>query len=639
MESSSRLGITLGWTKTSEVPTLTELRVALGFGRESGPRHLFFKKHIKKYAAGFTTKDDAPGETFTRWRDPSHQAVFREMAQGFLNKHGMLFWQDDGDVADRQAYRCSRNREQLLILLAQLFFRQNEQSNKKKASAQSVSISSHGPGATSPEQRDIFPNSDNERTSNNLASVTPPSGRGNTRETAIDIDALDKSPSPPVAGTREDPQVKDESDDELPTLLALTLSPRRGTRNPPQKSSVQELSRGPHAQAVNDTPMADPFDDSHSHGGPANTGDGRDKRPATAEPEENNRPSKAPRHEPGASDEMDIATAHDAALTLARERALIGRTSPRVRQQRRLEDHYQGDEYAAYFRSLSEEAKEAARRERRAFSARKTPGRLPAPMAMMGDNPPGDNGGCSTGAIDNHSSTGDQDAAIRADGRTIASEDGDGDPVEEGDHAPDNSPKQSRSPTPDMEATSQNAEPQDVPPQPTEHPVDEPDPEREPTLEREQSVDLPGEEQHMDIGPSLSPPEDHHRGEKHDVNGLKFDDGMDKKLKKAALIHNIDFTVYNQNGETTSGWTPPGDFFHLSFEGLINALPLKRPRGLSLCLEGHSRNKRFTRTACSQDRFEELQDRIKKMMEDKETLVALQDGDKPDFEIIIEPLK
>ncbi|KAJ4146658.1 hypothetical protein NW754_002123 [Fusarium falciforme] len=102
---------------------------------------------------------------------------------------------------------------------------------------------------------------------------------------------------------------------------------------------------------------------------------------------------------------------------------------------------------------------------------------------------------------------------------------------------------------------------------------------------------------------------------------------------------NIDYTVYNDEEEPVSSWSPPRYFFAMSFDELVEALPLKRPRGLRLCLEGAVKRKGFSRTACDQERFKLHQWRFGEMMRSWEDEIASKGGPKPSFEIIIEPLK
>ncbi|KAJ4314427.1 hypothetical protein N0V84_008890 [Fusarium piperis] len=102
---------------------------------------------------------------------------------------------------------------------------------------------------------------------------------------------------------------------------------------------------------------------------------------------------------------------------------------------------------------------------------------------------------------------------------------------------------------------------------------------------------------------------------------------------------NIDYTVYNDEEEPLSSWTPPRYFFSMSFDELVRALPLKRPRGLRLCLEGAVKRKGFSRTACDQERFRLHQSRFEEMMRSWEDEIASRGGPRPSFEIIIEPLK
>ncbi|UPK98977.1 hypothetical protein LCI18_009912 [Fusarium solani-melongenae] len=518
--------------KTKNIRTVTDLREILGFGRSEFDQSRTFKKAVKQFASEFIAEDGNPGSTFTRWSDSFHKKVFSDMARRFLEKHGREFW-PDSPITQRLQYE--RDHTQLLILLAQLFFRQNELCQRKT------------PEKTSKERSRKTPNKPASVDTSELTSSRT-YREGSTSETPIDLDDYNTSRC-------------------------------NGSRRPDNDGQVSNI---------------------------------RGKRPAPPQFEGNDRQIKTPRLNQEPPGETENSVAEYSTSTQPEELTL---TSGRVWQPLHRQGYIMGNECLERLEPYADNSKKKRQRTRGVF-VRGTQPPTSAPVAVM-----------ALESVENH--------------RDIASprhdaSDGpfDGSPRDSDRRFDFNTEhvvrRRSRSFTmrvmPDLGEGSL--------PEPDFQPEDEPNFELQTSPGREQAP-YQGREQ---ICVERERRQSHQSDLDSSVNECRANIETDN-ITASTSDFNIDYTVYNDEEEPVSSWSPPRYFFAMSFDELVEALPLKRPRGLRLCLEGAVKRKGFSRTACDQERFKLHQWRFGEMMRSWEDEIASKGGPKPSFEIIIEPLK
>ncbi|RSM18895.1 hypothetical protein CDV31_002217 [Fusarium ambrosium] len=497
--------------KTKDIPTVTELREILGFGRGQLDQSRAFKKAIKQFVSEFTAEDGTRGPRFTRWRDEFHRKVFSDMANGFLEKHGREFW-PDSSISQRFQYE----RDHV-----------------------------HEPSQTSSVLNDV------------------PSVLGNPPEPSTPEDS-NMQPSPPVHTQTGEVQLEDTNDG------SNTLE-------------VSESSSNTHR-----------------------------KRPAPPQFEDNDRRTKTLRRNQEPPNETD---SHDPEHSTPTRLEELSSTSGRVRQPLHRQGYIMGNECLERLEPYAESPKKR-QKETRGTSMGGIEPSTAAPMVVM-----------ALESVENHHD-------IVSSRRNTSDDPFDGSPGVSGrslDCGTEHTVRQrSRSFT--MGAMADLGE-QSLP-EPDLQPEDEPNIELQTSLEREQAPSQRQEQHLVEMERCQS-----HQSDFDSAVNERRDDTETDNNTASTNIFNIDYTVYNDEEEPVSTWIPPKYFFAMSFNELVEALPLKRPRGLRLCLEGAVKRKGFSRTACDQERFKLHQLRFGEMMRSWEDEIASKGGPKPSFEIIIEPLR
>ncbi|RSL64016.1 hypothetical protein CEP54_004883 [Fusarium duplospermum] len=587
--------------KTKDIPTVTELREILGFGRGQFDQSRAFKKAIKQFVSEFTAEDGTRGSRFTRWRDEFHRKVFSDMAKGFLEKHGLEFW-PDSPITRRFQYE--RDHGQLVHFLERLFFRQNELSYRKR---------SEKTNKRTPRNLEKSPEKPNFVDAPRLT----PSGScqaGKTKETPINLDDYNTSSD---NGSRHPDHDRQADPPRVETPSVLNGVPS-ALENPPEPSPPDDSNLQPspsiHTQ-TGDNQLEDTQDDSNTVEVFDSSSNTHRKRPAPPQFEDNDRQTKTPRR--NQEPPNDTASYNSKHFMPNRLEELCS-TSGRVRQPLHRQGYIMGNECLERLEPYADNAKKRRQRTRGVFT-RGTQPSTAAPVAVM-----------ALESVENHHD-------IDSSQRNASDDPSNGSPGAPGrsfDCGTENTARQrSRSFTmgvmPDFGEESLL--------QSDFQPEDEPNIELQTSLEREQAPSQ-GQEQHR---------VEMERCESHQSY---LDSAVNECLANAAntetdnntastSVFNIDYTVYNDEEEPVSTWTPPRYFFAMSFDELVEALPLKRPRGLRLCLEGAVKRKGFSRTACDQERFRLHQWRFGEMMRSWEDEIASKGGPKPSFEIIIEPLR
>ncbi|RSL88815.1 hypothetical protein CEP51_001565 [Fusarium floridanum] len=600
--------------KTKDIPTVTELREILGFGRGQFDQSRAFKKAIKQFVSEFTAEDGTRGPRFTRWRDEFHRKVFSDMANGFLEKHGREFWPDS---SISQRFQYERDHVRLVHFLERLFFRQNELSHRKRAET----THKRTPGKTleeSPEKPDLV----------NAPELTLHEScqEGQTKETAINLDdynaSSDNRSRHPGHDRQADPPRVEPSQtssvlNDVPSVLGNPPESSTPEPSPPDDSNMQPSP--PVLTQTGDVQLEDIHDGSNTLEISESSSNTHRKRPAPPQfedsdrqIEDSDRQTKTPRRD---QEHPKQTESHDPEHSTPTTLEELSSISGRVRQPLHRQGYIMGNECLERLEPYADNPKKRRQRTRGTSMGGTRPSTA-APVAVM-----------ALESVENHhdidssrhSTSGDpfdsppEGSSRRADCDT--------------DHAVQ---QRSRSFTmgimPDLGEQSL--------PEPAFQPEDETAFDSQMSLDREEDPPQ-GEEQHrveMERGES-------YRSDANSaVNECQAAAETDN-ITASTNVFNIDYTVYNDEEEPVSTWIPPKYFFAMSFNELVEALPLKRPRGLRLCLEGAVKRKGFSRTACDQERFKLHQLRFGEMMKSWEDEIASKGGPKPSFEIIIEPLR
>ncbi|KAM0440925.1 hypothetical protein ACHAPT_000228 [Fusarium lateritium] len=585
--SNPQRASSLEGVKTSEVPFVTTLRENLGFGSGASAHSKVFIEAIKQFASEFTTEDRSPASTFTKWSKDLDRKVCLDMANGFLEKRGREFWPDSSVT---QRYQYERDHAQLQNQLGQLFFRENELA-KKKPSRKSASVKPNESTAREPRRDGLTigtavdiddPDSLSEYTSgrsgHGFGTVSPKAEPG-------------RSPSSTLRG------VPEETCPERPPTEGSDLQPSRPLRT-----------------QTEDMPMEDTYDGPHSSETPTSTSNARGKRPAPPQHDENDRRTKTPRRNEETPNEAETYVPQYFTPTLLQEAGASSPISGRVRQPFHRQGYIMGNECLERLQPYADKPN-TRRKKTREVSARSTRPPMAAPMAVM-----------TLESVETRNVVGNSRHVAGDDPFEVAPE---GSASRANDDTEQAAGKLSRSPTmgllPNLGEGSL--------PEPDFQLGNEPAFQPETSVEAEQ-VSFNGEEQHR---VEVEQRQSQQSNRQSTVN--EFRSNSETGNIPSTNIFNIDYTVYNDEEEPVSGWTPPKHFFAMSFDELVKALPLKQPRGLRLCLEGAIKRKGFSRTACDQERFKLHQSRFGEMMRSWEDEVASKGGPKPSFEIIIEPLK
>ncbi|KAF4980813.1 hypothetical protein FZEAL_3267 [Fusarium zealandicum] len=602
-------------TKSTSIPSVKELRKTLGFGQKMVARDRAFRNATQKHVAEFTTEDDVLGNRFTKWRQASHQKVLFKMAHTFLEANGLWYWPDGLDGATEQRYQFSKDYAQ-------------------KSSSYALT-SCHGPRADNSEPRQITsPSSANTVGSNNRDMDRLLSVIGLTRETAINVDDI-SSPRPENYGLSFLTKVESHLDQASPTLQNAESVPRQAGHT--SRTPTEYIAR------------ADPYDDPHSPVQLGPLSSDREKRPTVTDPEESSHRVKVPRCSEEQLNETSPQLYQDDARLSLQEEALIGSSTSRVRQPVHRPGYITWEELDA--EDTSREVRRDALIDRHGASVENAwPARV-APVAPMesveGINTEGDMGDDFEGYVGRHIygnigpvvdvSLGHADADA---GDAAEVYDGIQDDV--GQH--NTVWKESRSPTPGQIHNQEIIRQTRLHLGSIAQSEGEPNLHPEASFERDETVNQQEEQPPVETERTQSQPED--APLEHETTQVQVKRDSSKK-DVTRPMHAIDFTVYTDSGESEPGWRPPQYFLDISYQFLIEALPLRQPAGLSLCLEisvgldefpGDSGDVVFERTTRGQARFRSLQIRMGRIIGDARQR-ASEKGTVPNIEIIITPLK
>ncbi|RTE81150.1 hypothetical protein BHE90_004318 [Fusarium euwallaceae] len=588
--------------KTKDIPTVTELREILGFGRGQFDQSRAFKKAIKQFVSEFTAEDGTRGPRFTRWRDEFHRKVFSDMANGFLEKHGREFWPDS---SISQRFQYERDHVRLVHFLERLFFRQNELSHRKRAET-TYKRTPRKTLENPPEKPDLV----------DAPELTPNGScqEGQTKETAINLDdynaSSDNGSHHPDHDRQADPPRVEPSQtssvlNDAPSVLGNPPEP-----SPPDDSNMQP-SPPVHTQ-TGDVQLEDIHDSSNTLEVSESSSNTHRKRPAPPQFENSDRQTKTLRRD---QEHPKVTESHDPEHSTPTTLGELSSISGRVRQPLHRQGHIMGNECLERLEPYAESPKKRQKGTRGTSMGGIEPSTA-APMAVM-----------ALESVENHHD-------IDSSRRNTSDDPFDGSPGVSGrsiDCGTEHTVRQrSRSFT--MGAMADLGE-QSLP-EPDFQPEDEPNIELQTFLEREHAPSQRQEQHLVEMERCQS-----HQSDFDSAVNERRDDTETDNNTASTNIFNIDYTVYNDEEEPVSTWTPPRYFFAMSFDELVEALPLKRPRGLRLCLEGAVKRKGFSRTACDQERFKLHQLRFGEMMRSWEDEIASKGGPKPSFEIIIEPLR
>ncbi|KAH7156275.1 hypothetical protein EDB81DRAFT_880601 [Dactylonectria macrodidyma] len=116
-----------------DIPNVTKLCEELGYE----PRRSPLKTAMDRYIYEFTTDRGEKGESFTRRKEPLHEAGIRSLTEKFLDQdgNGPLFWPDHPAFPWSGRLQYSTHRDQIRSAVHKLFWRyivQNKQNNQKR---------------------------------------------------------------------------------------------------------------------------------------------------------------------------------------------------------------------------------------------------------------------------------------------------------------------------------------------------------------------------------------------------------------------------------------------------------------------------------------------------------------------------
>ncbi|KAL5590638.1 hypothetical protein FOBRF1_014195 [Fusarium oxysporum] len=182
--------------KIGNIPKITPLQIALGYPR-SNPSSRFFVQAYKKFIEGYKTSDGVPGASLIKWTDARQRVDLEYMAKTFavIEGRGQQYWPSSESSSSGDSLIWGQDDETIVKLLAQLFFRHNQQEHQK--------------GPNSPSKK--------KQAARNERQRSQTLGQSNVM-----------SPSVPGEKMDTDPWNEDDSDNDptLPDLDTLLLRPR-----------------------------------------------------------------------------------------------------------------------------------------------------------------------------------------------------------------------------------------------------------------------------------------------------------------------------------------------------------------------------------------------------------------------------
>ncbi|KAG5797290.1 hypothetical protein H9Q69_003673 [Fusarium xylarioides] len=118
--------------KIGDIPKITPLQIALGYPR-SDPSSRFFVQTYKKFIEGYKTSGGVPGVSLIKWTDARQRVDLEYMAKGFaiIEGRGKQFWPASESSSSGDSLIWPQDDQKIVKLLAQLFFRHNQQEHQK----------------------------------------------------------------------------------------------------------------------------------------------------------------------------------------------------------------------------------------------------------------------------------------------------------------------------------------------------------------------------------------------------------------------------------------------------------------------------------------------------------------------------
>lgn len=118
--------------KIGDIPKITPLQIALGYPRSDSSSR-FFVQTYKKYIERYKTRDGVPGISLLKWSDATQRIELEDMAKKFavIEGRGQQFWPASESSSSADSLIWGQDSEKIVKLLAQLFFRHNQQEHQK----------------------------------------------------------------------------------------------------------------------------------------------------------------------------------------------------------------------------------------------------------------------------------------------------------------------------------------------------------------------------------------------------------------------------------------------------------------------------------------------------------------------------
>ncbi|RBR07962.1 hypothetical protein FVER53590_10835 [Fusarium verticillioides] len=204
--------------KTGDIPRITPLQIALGYPRSS-PDSKFFVQAYKKFIEGYRTCNGAPGVSLIRWIDKTQREELEAMAKRFavVEGRGQQFWPASESSSSGDSLVWERDTEKIIKLLAQLFFRHNQQEHQK------------GPSSPSKKKQAIRHERHRSQTIGQSTVVSP-----SMPSEEMDTDLCNEV----------------DSDDDLPDIDDILLRPMRPDNKTSSAGNVSNTTPPPQASTT-----------------------------------------------------------------------------------------------------------------------------------------------------------------------------------------------------------------------------------------------------------------------------------------------------------------------------------------------------------------------------------------------------
>ncbi|KAI1016512.1 hypothetical protein LB503_010298 [Fusarium chuoi] len=181
--------------KIGDIPKITPLQIALGYPRSNASSR-FFVQTYKKFIEGYKTCDGVPGVSLIKWTDARQRVDLEYMAKRFavIEGRGQQYWPASESSSSGDSLIWPEDDQKIVKLLAQLFFRHNQQEHQK--------------GLSSPSKKKQAVRHERQR-SQTL-------GQSNAASTSVPSDEMDTDPGN---------EVDSDDDTSLPDIDHIRLRP------------------------------------------------------------------------------------------------------------------------------------------------------------------------------------------------------------------------------------------------------------------------------------------------------------------------------------------------------------------------------------------------------------------------------